>query len=72
MKLVKALSLAVGVAFVVASTSAYAGGDAVKGEKVFKKCKVCHTIKAGAKYRVGPNLNGVFGRTPGTDRKSVG
>ncbi len=66
MKLVKAFGLVLGVIFAVASTSAYAGGDAARGEKVFKKCKACHTIKAGAKHRVGPNLHGVFGRTSGT------
>ena len=31
------------------------------GEKVFKKCKACHQVGEGAKNRVGPVLNGVFG-----------
>jgi cytochrome c len=42
-----------------------AAGDAAKGEKVFAKCKACHTIEAG-KNRVGPSLAGLFGRTAGT------
>ncbi len=32
------------------------------GEKVFKKCKACHQVGEGAKNRVGPMLNGIFGR----------
>ena len=31
------------------------------GEKVFKKCKACHQVGEGAKNRVGPLLNGIFG-----------
>ena len=36
------------------------GGDAGKGEKVFKSlCAVCHAIGA---HSTGPNLKGVAGR----------
>jgi len=41
-------------------------GDPALGEKVFKKCAVCHTVGEDAKNRVGPVLNDVFGRTAGT------
>lgn len=34
--------------------------DAVSGEKVFGKCKACHSIEA--KDGTGPHLNGVVGR----------
>lgn len=33
-----------------------------EGKKVFKKCSPCHQVGAGAKNRVGPHLNGIFGR----------
>lgn len=48
-------------AALVWSVSAYAEGDAAHGEQVFKQCKVCHSIGAGAKAGVGPEQNGVYG-----------
>lgn len=41
-------------------------GDAEKGAEVFRKCASCHQVGEGAKNRVGPQLNGVFGRVAGT------
>lgn len=41
-------------------------GDAERGEKIFKKCKSCHQIGPGARNRVGPHLNGIFGRKAAT------
>ncbi len=41
--------------------AALAGGDAAAGEKVFKKCKACHTIGEDAKTRTGPPLNDMIG-----------
>lgn len=43
---------------------ALADGDAAAGEKVFKKCKACHTLVEGKK-KVGPSLFGVMGRAAG-------
>ena len=54
-----------GLLIAVAPTIALADGDAKKGEKVFKKCKACHTVKK-EKNKVGPHLVGVFGRAAGT------
>ncbi len=48
------------------ATVAHAEGDPKKGEKVFKKCKACHMVGEGAKNRVGPPLNDLFGRKAGT------
>lgn len=40
-------------------------GDAEAGAKVFTKCKGCHEIGATATDRIGPHLNGIFGRAAG-------
>ncbi|SDH21654.1 c-type cytochrome [Roseospirillum parvum] len=40
-------------------------GDAERGKVVFKVCAACHAIGQGAKNRIGPHLNGVFGRQAG-------
>ncbi|MEZ5832382.1 MAG: c-type cytochrome [Dongiaceae bacterium] len=46
--------------------TAFAAGDAVNGEKLFKRCATCHTIGEGAKHKVGPQLNDVIGRVAGS------
>ncbi|HEX9770788.1 MAG TPA: cytochrome c family protein [Kiloniellales bacterium] len=51
--------------FLLGSHAALAEGDAANGEKIFKKCVACHSLEAGKK-KVGPSLNGLFGRTAGT------
>ena len=40
-------------------------GDAVSGEKVFKKCAACHSINKGGKNNIGPALYNVVGRKVG-------
>ena len=40
-------------------------GDAVSGEKIFKKCAACHSIVKGGKNKIGPALYNVVGRQVG-------
>lgn len=54
------------VAAGVAPGAADTIGDATRGETLFKRqCSACHQIGAKAINRVGPHLNGLFGRRAG-------
>lgn len=48
--------------FAVSGAAQSQGGDVKAGEKVFRKCKGCHQVGEGAKHRIGPHLNNLFGR----------
>lgn len=37
-------------------------GDPERGARIFAKCTSCHMVGAGARHRVGPHLNELFGR----------
>jgi cytochrome c len=55
--------LGIGAALAIA----LAGGpvlaqDAESGQDIFRQCRACHQIGAGAKNLVGPQLNGIIGR----------
>ena len=53
--------------FAFASAPAFAElGNVEAGEDVFKKCRACHDVGAGAANKVGPPLNGIIGRKVGT------
>lgn len=41
-------------------------GDAAAGRRVFNQCRACHTIEAGGRNGVGPNLHGVLDRKAGS------
>ncbi len=59
--------LAAAIAVLGLGNLAFAGeAEVAAGEKVFKKCKACHAVGEGAKNKVGPQLNDLFGRVPGS------
>ena len=61
----KVLALALALSL-VASGTAWAAGDAAAGATTANICKVCHNWGPGATNKIGPVLNGVVGRQPGT------
>src|SRR4051812_36252946 len=50
--------------FLLAATGAQAA-DPAAVEKVFERCKICHTLERGGRATLGPNLHRLFGRTAG-------
>lgn len=42
------------------------GADARHGNALYEQCKRCHQAGRGAKHRIGPHLNDVFGRRAGS------
>src|SRR5262245_59678156 len=65
--LFRALSAIAAATLIASGVPAAAQGDVIAaGEKVFVKCKQCHTIGPTTKFKkAGPNLNDLFGRKPG-------
>lgn len=62
----RSLITAVGLSLAtLAAAPAFAAGDATAGKKVFKKCKACHVVDSD-KNKVGPSLQGIYGRKAGT------
>ncbi len=56
---------AMGVVALGLCSGTAAANDLKAGEKVFKRCKACHTVGEKAKNKVGPQLNNIFGRSAG-------
>ncbi len=59
-------TLIVAAVLIAASTAAGLAQDVEKGVNSFKKCLPCHSIGAGAKNKIGPELNGLDGRKAGS------
>ena len=57
--------LALLASVVLTQSTAYAF-DPAKGEKVFLRCKACHSAEKNAKHRIGPKLWGIIGKKAGT------
>lgn len=47
---------------VLAGSAAAEIGDPEAGEAVFRQCTGCHEVGPNAEHRIGPHLNGIFGR----------
>lgn len=56
--------LSAGMLVLALSGTAWAAGDPANGQKLFKKCSACHSLKEGKKL-VGPSLYRIYGATPG-------
>jgi len=52
--------------FLLSASTAFAG-DIDKGEKNFRKCSSCHSIKEGGRNGAGPNLWNVMNRGVATN-----
>lgn len=49
------------------STAAHAAGDPVLGKTQAAVCTACHSFEKGGMNKIGPNLNGIFGKKAGTN-----
>ncbi|MGP1274379.1 MAG: c-type cytochrome [Caulobacterales bacterium] len=44
----------------------YASANLDNGRRLFRRCASCHTLGAGDRHLVGPNLHAMFGRQAGS------
>jgi cytochrome c len=57
--------LQTGTAVAQAPTKATETPEYKRGRLLYIQCRACHDLKAGLPHKVGPNLNGIFGRKAG-------
>jgi cytochrome c len=60
-----ARALFLGLALAAMSAPSASAADVENGRKLFRQCEACHTVDAGGKNKIGPNLHGVIGRKAG-------
>jgi cytochrome c len=60
-----ALSMLAALPLLLAAASAHSA-DIDAGKVVFNRCKICHTLEAGERHTLGPNLHGIYGRKAAT------
>lgn len=46
---------------VLALGETFADADLVNGRRQYRRCQSCHTLEAGGRHTVGPNLHGILG-----------
>ena len=67
-----ACAFCVGIGFLTAgipanlTTASARTADAERGRALYDQCKRCHQVGSGARHRIGPQLNDLFGRTAGS------
>ena len=54
------------LALIVGLPAAAWGADGGRGKTLYGECKRCHQVGGGAKHRIGPHLNDLFGRAAGS------
>lgn len=58
-------NIALLIGLIIFSIGLTAPASAASGEKLFKKCKICHSLEEG-KNKIGPSLYDLIGRSAGT------
>jgi cytochrome c len=64
----KVLGLVLAASALAFAAPAFAQGDPVAGQVVFRKCAVCHAVEPD-KNKIGPSMHGIIGRKSASDPK---